>query len=468
VAHALQQGARLVTLIGPGGVGKTRLAIEVAAAMQPRYAEGAVFVDLSPVEIIGLVACTIALAMGLQETGPEYGRDLLLEQLQGKHLLLVLDNFEQVIGAAPLVADLLEACPGLTLLLTSRVALQLRGEQQFPLAPLPVPNTTCPSPDALSCCPSVRLFVSRAQAVQPDFDLSDDNGAAISDICCRLDGLPLALELAAARIRLLPPPALAARLQRSLSALSAGFRDLPARQQTLQATLDWSYGLLSPVAQRCLARLSVFAGGFSLEAAEAICDPAATLDMLDVIDSLVANSLVQQTERAGEPRFVMLQMVREYAHEHLTAAGEAEEVHRLHASYYAARAERRLAAFHAEQQAWLEEWAQEHENLRAALHWAWDADAELGLRLAASVWRFWLLRSHLKEARTLLEGLLERAPAAPRAIRAEVAAGAASLVLAQGDEARAAYWGHIALDLYREEGHDAGAAEMLDLLGATA
>jgi predicted ATPase len=304
--------------------------------------------------------------------------------------------------------------------------------------------------------------------VQPDFTVSDHNAAAVTTICHRLDGLPLALELAAARIRLLPPGALAARLQRSLSYLASGMCDLPARQQTLQATLDWSYRLLSPAAQGALARLSVFGGGFTLDAAEAICALDASLDVLEVIDSLVASSLLQQVARDGEPRFVMLQTVREYAYEQLTASGEADAVHRLHASYFAAHAEARRPCLHTEETAWLDEWAMEHENLRVALHWAWDHDATLGVRLAAFVWRFWLLRGHLKEARTLLEGLLERAPAAPRSLRAEVAAGAASLVLAQGDGARAAHWGQMALDLYRADQHDAGAADMLALLEKTA
>lgn len=461
----LQGGARLVTLTGPGGVGKTRLAVDVATALQQSYADGGVYVDLSPVDIVGLVPCTIALALGLQETGPQYGRDLLMEQLRAKHLLLVLDNFEQVVDAASVVGDLLTNCPRLTLLLTSRVALRLRAEQQFPLASLAVPDTNCTSPEAVFGYPSVQLFVSRAQTVQPDFAVDNDNAAAIGEICRRLDGLPLAIELAASQIRLLPPAALAARLQRPLSVLSPGLRDLPARQQTLRATLDWSYGLLLPAEQGCLARLSVFAGGFGLEATEAVCYPDASVDWLNTIDSLVSSNLLQQIERHGEPRFVMSQTVRDYAHEQLELRGEAEWVQHLHALYYTTRAEEILPRFRTDQTSWLDEWAQEHENLRAALHWAWDSDAALGLRLAGFVWRFWLLRGHLKEARTLLEGLLERAPTAAPATRAEAAAGAASLVLAQGDIPRAVHWGQIARDLYQEDGNDAGTASMLNLLG---
>ena len=422
---ALLQDAsvRLVTLSGPGGVGKTRLALSLAAAAADTFADGVCFVPLAPISDPEQVMPAIAQALGLWEAGNHPLSDFVRDFLREKHLLLLLDNFEQVAAASPQVTALALTCPHLRLLITSRAALHLSGEYEFPVPPLPTPDLTqFPEPQALAQVATVQLFVERAHALLPSFELTETNARAISDICVRLDGLPLAIELAAARIKLLPPQALLARLSRRLEILTGGARDLPNRQQTLRNTLQWSYDLLTPQEQRLFRRLSVFVGGCTLQAVASVCshqgdEHEVPLDVLDQSASLVDKSFVLQTEREGvEPRLLMLETVREYGLECLEACGETPTTRRAHASYYLGLAQEALAHLEGEEQAgWLERLEREGPNLRAALLWALEQqESEVALRLSGVLFRFWEARRYLREGKTFLE----RAVASSRSIPA--------------------------------------------------
>jgi len=392
---------RLVTLTGVGGSGKTRLALELAAALQDAFSDGVFLVELAPVREAELVAATIATTLGLKDAGAQPLVDRLSAYLHNRRLLLLLDNFEHVLEAAPLLATLLGACPSLKVLITSRAALRLRGEREVEVAPLAVPDLRQPpsmSPERQTA--AVRLFVARVQDVRPNFMLTPENVASVSEICVRLDGLPLALELAAARIKLLSPQTLLARLSSRLQLLTGGPRDLPERQQTLRATIDWSYHLLKLSEQRLLWRLAVFVGGWMLEDAAAVCDGESDLglDVLDGMQALVGQSLVRQEQGLdGEPRFVMLETIREYGLEQLDASGELETLGQRHAAYFLALAE---AAHRPQDVAWLDRLEAEHANLRAALAWSrTEASGDTGLRLAVALWAFYSARGHLSEGR---------------------------------------------------------------------
>jgi predicted ATPase len=401
-----QDNLRLLTLTGPGGVGKTHLALQSAADVADTFADGVWFVDLAPVAAPDLVAPTIAHVLGVRDTGSEPIADRLHAYLRPKQLLLVLDNFEQVVEAAPFVAGLLGGCPRLTVLVTSRVRLRVTSEREHAVPPLELV-----APDGqhgvqdVARATAVRLFVERAQAVTADFALTPENAEAIAEICRRLDGLPLAIELAAARIKILPPAALLTRLERRLPVLTSGNRDLPARQQTMRNTLAWSYDLLSREEQALFRRLSVFVGGFSLEAAE---DVAAVpgdciIDPLGGVASLVDTSLLRQVPGVdGEPRFRMLETAREFGLEQLAASEEEEAIREWHAQWCLALATTLAPLVHvAGELAHLGRLSAEHSNLRAALgRFAAQGDAESLARLAGALNWFWHMRGQRHSPRS--------------------------------------------------------------------
>ncbi|HET8632470.1 MAG TPA: protein kinase [Thermomicrobiales bacterium] len=429
---------RLVSLTGPGGTGKTRLSLAVAADLLADFADGVRFVPLDAVGDPHLVIPTIAQTLGLREAGVRPIAERLKTDLREKELLLVLDNVEQVLDAAPDLGDLLAAAPRLKVLASSRAPLQLYGEQEYPVPPLPLPAAgRRMSLRELARVPAVALFVQRAQAVQPDFRLTAANAPAIATICARLDGLPLAIELAAARVKLLAPEAMLSWLDRPLALLTGGARDLPARQRTLRGAIEWSERLLSPAERRLFRRLAVFVGGFVLTAAEAVCVAAGDLglDILAGLESLLDESLLVREDAAGEARFAMLQTIREYGAERLAESDEAAATRQAHALQYLRLAEAaydRLTG--AEQVVWLDRLEREHGNLRAALTWLIEAgEANLSLRLAASLWNFWMLRGYLSEGRRWLAAALAAGARGDPLLRASVLDGASTLARYQGD-----------------------------------
>jgi predicted ATPase len=396
----------LVTLTGPGGIGKTRLSLQIAAELLEAFADGVWLVDLAPISDPVLVTSAIATTLGVQQVGDTPLLATLITFLRDKQLLLVLDNFEQVVTAAPILANVLKAAPRLKLMVTSRVVLHLSGEQEYTVPSLAVPRPIAsgqaqPSLAYLSSCGAVGLFIQRARRVKPNFQLTAQNAPAVAEICVRLDGLPLALELAAARVKLFPPQALLQRLGQRLQMLTGGAHDLPARQQTLRNAIDWSFNLLTADEQILFRQLGVFVGGWTVEAAEAVCGSAGDFhgDVLDGLASLVDKSLVQQQEMAeGESRFTMLETLRAYAWERLEASGQAGALQRAHAMYYLDLAETAAPELHGAQQVtWSERLELEHDNLRAALTWSQQAEdgidppaREVGLRLTVALSFFWL------------------------------------------------------------------------------
>jgi predicted ATPase len=405
---------RLLTLTGPGGTGKTRLSLQVAADALDDFDDGVFFVPLAPVADPSILVSTIAQVLGLREAAGRPMLESLQEYLTNKRLLLVLDNFEHLVTAAAGVGDLLAAVPSLKVLVTSRAVLRLYGEHEYQVPPLRLPDPEhLPTLERLTQYEAVRLFIERAQAVQADFAVTNENAPAVAAVCHRLDGLPLAIELAAARIRLLPPRAMLARLEHRLALLTGGARNLPARQQTLRGAMAWSYELLAPDAQSLFCQLAVFVGGCTLEAAEAVCEPpdGSALDLLDGLDTLVTNSLVRHEAAADDatPRFTMLETVREYARERLAERREAAVLPRRHAAYYLTLAEQAAGqVFGAGQDVWLGRLEAEHGNLRAALEWtlATPDEGETAVRLGAALWPFWYVRGYLSEGRERLNAAL--------------------------------------------------------------
>jgi predicted ATPase/DNA-binding CsgD family transcriptional regulator len=380
-AHEIQEikdllrTVRLLTLTGPGGSGKTRLALLTASDVLERFKDGVFFVNLAPIRDTNLLLSTIIRALGLREVPGQSLIESLKRNLHEKQLLLLLDNFEQIIEAAPQVAELLSSSPGLRVLVTSREALQIYGEQEYPVHPLSIPDLSRPeSSQVLSQYESTELFYQRAKAVKPDFMITPENGPSIAEICVRLDGLPLAIELAAARSKFYSPEMIRSRLSNRLTTLSSGSRDVPARLQTLRGTLDWSYDLLDIGEQKLFERLSVFQGGRTVESTDAVCGPGLEIDVLDGLESLLnKNLLYQEQDSAGEPRFYLLETVHEYGCEKLEESGEVEVLKRRHAEYFAnlaAQAENEL--FRDGQANWIERLRTEQDNLRAALNWSLD------------------------------------------------------------------------------------------------
>ncbi|MDP8957741.1 MAG: tetratricopeptide repeat protein, partial [Actinomycetota bacterium] len=460
-ASQLLSRTRLLTLTGPGGTGKSRLSLQVAAEVAERFPDGVFFVPLAPVTDPELVPSTIVDALGLPQ-GPRPPKERLAEHLRDKRLLLVLDNFEQVLAAASQVSQLLGMSPDLAVLVTSRGPLQVSGEQVYPVPPLGVPDLDgLQSPDQLAHYEAVDLFAERAATVKPDFQLAPGNVRTVAEIAARLDGLPLAIELAAARVRLLTPQAILSRLENRLGLLAGGSRDLPTRQQTLRDAIAWSYDLLNEGGRRLFERMAVFTGGAGLDQAEEVCGAGLEADVLDGLALLVDQSLLRQQEAEGEPRFLMLETIREFALERLEQRGEAEEMRRRHAQAFLALAEEaepRLTSL--EQRPWLDRLAHDHDNLRAALSWSMGHDAETAYRLAAALWRFWQMRGHLHEARQRLEDLLALEAPGP-ALRARGLEAAGGVAYWQGDtEASGNFYGQ-SLELYRELGDRAGVANAL-------
>jgi len=468
----LRQDVRLVTVTGTGGVGKTRLAVEVASGLVERFPGGAHFVPLFPVNDPALIVSVIVQTLGIREAGGQSPLEILKENLQDSlraPMLLLLDNFEHLVQAAPTVAELLAMGPNLKILVTSRAALHVYGEHEFPVPPLALPDSrSTPSVEALSQYPALALFVQRAVAAKPDFELNRENASAVTEICARLDGLPLAIELAAARVKVLSPSSMRTRLASRLQLLTGGARDMPQRLQTLRAAIDWSYDLLSAAEQKLFRRLSVFVGGCTLEGAEAVCDTKGDLDLdlLDGMASMVDKSLVQQVEPAkGESRFVMLETIREYALEKLEASGEEALTKRAHAAYCLVLAEEEpTEQSGAAGEEWLERLTFEQDNFRAALKWLTETgDAEWGLRLGAALFRFWEMREYLAEGRDQLGKLLKLAgAAAPTKARARALFAAGVLAGEQGDYASADVLIQESLDIARQLRDKQGAAVSLN------
>src|SRR5579884_2396397 len=476
-----REEVRLLALTGPGGTGKTRLGLQVAAELSDRFPDGVYFVNLAPISDPALVVSTIAQTLGVKETAEQPLLDLLSAFLREKQVLLLLDNFEQVVSAAVQVTELLATCPKLKVIVTSRAVLHVRGEQEFAVPPLSVPDPKrLPDLVTLSQYEAVALFIQRAQAARPEFQLTNANAAAVAEICVRLDGLPLAIELAAARIKVLPPQALLVRLDQRLAVLTSGARDVPVRQQTLRNTITWSYDLLGAAEQQLFRRLSVFGGGWTLEAAEALY---AALDtgnndgagaLLDRITSLLDNSLLYRVDSEGnEPRFAMLETLREYAFEALAASQELNVARQAHAAYYLRLVEAELEREEGRQREKLELLEQEYDNLRAALRFTLEQaeaghDSAMALHLGSLLTPFWLMRGYWSEGRAFLERALTKHEGVGGTVLAKALVAAGKLAFQQGDYERAELLAEESLALFREIGDTRGSATALEILGTLA
>lgn len=482
-------GTRMVTLTGPGGIGKTRLALEVASQVQGDFAEGACFVPLAAIRDPGLVASTIAQALGVRESDDRSVSEVLATVLHAQHLLLVLDNLEQVVEAAPWLADLLMSCPRLKALVTSRIPLRVGGEQRFLVPPLPVPDDDPGQPiETVSQCDSVALFAQRPRAARSVFTLTETNAVAVAEICRRLDGLPLAIELAAARANVLSPEGILARLANRLALLTGGMTDVPDRLRTMRNAIAWSYDLLAMDEQAVFRRLSVFSGGFTLEAAEAVvfvsgaagertdllggdpCISGSNATVLDRMAALVDQSLIwQMPSDHGETLFGMLETIREYGRNQLAANGESDSVARQHAVYFLKLGERAAPQLTGpDQAAWINRLEAAYDDLRAAFFWLLQhGEPDHSLRLAVALWRFGYTCGRLSEARDRLDEALARSPT-PALARAEALNGAGLLASVQGDPDIAKARHHEALDITSARGDRQGIAVALNGLGSVA
>ncbi len=467
----LNSHVRLLTLTGPPGIGKTRLALYVAREVLEQFRDGVFFVDLAPITDPALVISAIAERLAVKEAGRRTLRELIAHDLRDKQVLLVLDNFEQVMEAAPEISALLEACPRIKVMVTSRASLRLSWEHEFPVPPLEVPSLApLPPLEALPGYSAIALFVDRARAVRPDFALTPGNGRPAAEICARLEGMPLAIRLAAARVKLFCPKVILDRLWPRLDLLAGGERDVPPRQQTLRGAIAWSYGLLGAETRVLFERLSVFNGNFSLEAVERVCTPEGDLGapLLEGLAALVDQSLLRRASTTdAASRFRMLGVIREFAAEQLTARGDAERLRRRHAGFCVALAETAQTKLESpDQDVWLGRLELEHDNLRGALGWAIEREeAEIALLLAAALTRFWLMRGHHTEARGWLDRALAVGGGAPTLARAKALRAAAHLSWIQGDYSRAAKLAEESLVLSRELGDTYGIPFSLHSLG---
>lgn len=472
------QGTRLITLTGAGGTGKTRLALHLAASLLANFSDGVFLVSLGTISEPGLVAYHIAQTLQIKVEQSVLVAETLKEHLRRKQVLLLLDNFEQVSPAAPLLSVLLADCPELRILVTSRSPLHLRGEHEFSVPPLALPTPRAlPSIETLIQYAAVALFLQRALTAKSTFAITKQNAQAVAEICIRLDGLPLAIELAAARIKLLTPEAMLSRLDNRLKFLTGGARDLPTRQQTMRSTIEWSYELLKAEERQLFRRMGVFVGGFTLEAAESVYNDAGELhlDLLEGIESLINESLLQHLDsETGEPRFEMLETIRDYALESLYASGEAAATTRAHAEYFLTLAEgadrdlRDQAFTHTAQSEWLNRLEKDHDNFRAVLRWATrESRAEIGLRLAGSLERFWVVRGHHAEGRRWLQTFEVPEQDENRSILAKAFATRARIAHHQGDYQAAISFLEQSLRLYGAISNLSGVAGALMLMAMT-
>lgn len=481
----MRDDVRLLTVTGPGGVGKTRIALQAADDLQGHFADGVYFVNLAPLTNPRLVATEIAGVLGVKAMPDKTSMESLIAYLQSKRLLLLLDNFEQIAEAAPRIAKLVQSAPGVKVLVTSRIALGLRGTQEFPVPPMSLPDRHhLPALERLTGYEGIRLFVERAAALKPGFEINKSNAPAIVEICHRLDGLPLAIELAAARIKVLSPQSMLDRLQSRLQLVASKDRDVPTRQQTLRNTIDWSYNLLDKAERTLFQRMATFTGGRTLRAIQSVCSEVAQYkvgggalapasDLLDSVESLVSSSLLQQREgHDSEPRFWMLETIHEYAREKLWESGEEEELRRRHARYFLEVVEQAAPHLKQKDQArWLEQLEDENDNIRAAFQWArehgeaGDSEAaEIGLRLAIALERFWQVRVHLREGLEQTVGVL--AIGRPGgAIRARALTVAGTLADICGDHTTARSMHEESIEIWRELGDKKSLVGALNALG---
>jgi predicted ATPase/class 3 adenylate cyclase len=461
----LLEGTRLLTLTGTGGSGKTRLAIRVASRLLGSFADGVCFVDLSTVADPAVVPSTVAKALGVPEDGGRPVLDAVKDHLRHHELLLVVDNFEQVLDAARLISDLLAAARRTKVIVTSRIVLSLPGEQEFVVLPLAPPDPdSLPDIATLRRSDAVRLFTDRARAVVPGFDIDQDNGRAVAAITARLDGLPLAIELAATRTKVLSPDQMLERLADRLAPLSSRSRTLPDRQRTLRGAIAWSYDLLDEAERRLFARLSIFSGGWTLASAEAVCDPGTGLDVVDGLSSLVDKSLIRRSDAGGDVRFSMLETIRQFGQEQLQARGDLDLMLRRHGEYYLAlaiQAEPHLVAD--DQVEWLDRCDLEHGNMREALRWAIETGrVERAQEAAGALWRFWQQRGHIAEgARWFDEILGHPAGGGTTAARAKALIGAGGIGWWQRDREAAGRFYSEALEVERVLGDPGRIAEAL-------